>query len=52
MSIENPSQEIIDAVEAAVRWFEKTKINGIKIESVSSATSKKDDKVVVESPNA
>ena len=52
MSIENPSQEIIDAVEAAVRWFEKTKIEGIKIESVSNPTSKKEDKVVVQSPNA
>lgn len=52
MSIENPSQEIIDAVQGAIHWFEKTKINGIKIESVSNATSKKDDKVVVESANA
>jgi pectinesterase len=52
MSIENPSQEIIDAVEAAVRWFEKTKIEGIKIESISNPTSKKEDKVVVRSPNA
>ncbi|MEY4038497.1 MAG: hypothetical protein RIR67_807 [Bacteroidota bacterium] len=52
MSIENPSQEIIDAVEAAVRWFEKTKIEGIKIESISNPTSKKEDKVVVRSLNA
>ena len=52
MSIENPSQEIIDAVEAAVRWFEKTKIEGIKIESISNPTSKKEDKVVVQSSNA
>lgn len=52
MSIENPSQEIIDAVQGAIHWFEKTKINGIKIESVSNATSNKDDKVVIESANA
>ena len=52
MSIENPSQEIIDAVEAAVRWFEKTKIEGIKVESISNPTSKKEDKVVVQSSNA
>ena len=52
MSIENPSQEIIDAVEAAVRWFEKTKIEGIKVESISNPTSKKEDKVVVRSLNA
>jgi pectinesterase len=52
MSIENPFQEIIDAVEAAVRWFEKTKIEGIKVESISNPTSKKEDKLVVRSPNA
>lgn len=31
MSIENPSKEIINAVQSAVRWFEESKINGIRI---------------------
>lgn len=30
MDIQNPSQEISSAVEAAVAWFEKTKIEGLK----------------------
>ncbi|MGV3459801.1 MAG: pectate lyase [Flavobacterium sp.] len=52
MSIENPSPEVKAAVEAAVAWFEKTKINGIKIESVPSKEGSKPDKVVVESEGA
>ncbi|MEJ5350271.1 MAG: pectate lyase [Melioribacteraceae bacterium] len=31
MSIENPSKEIINAVQSAVKWFEESKIKGIKI---------------------
>ena len=52
MSIENPSQEIIAAVEGAVQWFEKTKINGIEVQSMAIVNDKKEDKVVVKSPNA
>jgi pectinesterase len=52
MAIENPSKEIIDAVEGAVLWFEKTKINGIEIKSVAIDNNKKDDKVVVQSSDA
>ena len=32
MSIENPSDEIKASIESAVKWFEKTKITGIRIE--------------------
>jgi pectinesterase len=52
MSIENPSQGIIDAVEAAVHWFEKTKIQGIKIETELDEISKKKNRIVVAEPNA
>ncbi|MCF6130100.1 pectate lyase [Flavobacterium sp. AS60] len=52
MSIENPSKEIVDAVEAAVLWFEKTKITGIKIENVPTGDGDKTDRTVVESPDA
>lgn len=31
MSIENPSQKIISAVQSAVAWFEKVKITGIDV---------------------
>ena len=52
MSIENPSVEVIQAIEAAVTWFEKTKITGIKIESLTNVKGKVIDKIVVESPDA
>lgn len=52
MSIENPSKEVIDAVEAAVTWFDQTKIEGIKLETVSTGKGDQTDKVVVESPDA
>jgi pectinesterase len=52
MAIENPSKEIIDAVEGAVQWFEKTKINGIEIKSVAIGNNTKDDKIVVQSTDA
>jgi len=32
MRIEHPSQRVIDAIESAVAWFEKTKINGFRWE--------------------
>ena len=51
MSIENPTKEIVAAVEGAVRWFEKTKISGIKLESVLTEDGKS-NRVVVESPDA
>jgi pectinesterase len=52
MSINKPSKEIIAAVDAAAVWFEKTKINGIKIESVPGAEGTKPDRVVVQDANA
>jgi pectinesterase len=52
MSIENPSKEIVNAVDAAVLWFEKTKITGIKIENVPTGEGDKTDKEVVNSSDA
>lgn len=52
MSIDNPSPEVIKSVEAAVKWFEKTKITGIKIENVATGEGDKTDRIVVESPDA
>ncbi len=31
MSIENPSNKVINAIQSAVEWFENSKINGIRI---------------------
>lgn len=52
MEIEKPSKEIITAVNSAVKWFEKTKITGIKIETVPVGKKGEEDKVIVESPDA
>ncbi|HON06845.1 MAG TPA: pectate lyase [Verrucomicrobiota bacterium] len=51
MSIENPSQELIDAVKSAVEWFESSKIKGIRIIEKEDAKNGK-DKVVVNDPTA
>lgn len=51
MAIENPNKDIIAAVEGAVRWFEKTKITNIKLETVLTEDGKK-DRVVVEKKDA
>ena len=60
MSLDNPSPEIINAVESAAKWFEESKIYGIRVEEIESTevkfesrTSKtKKDRVVVKDPNA
>ncbi|HEX8889403.1 MAG TPA: pectate lyase [Pyrinomonadaceae bacterium] len=31
MGIEHPNEQVINAIEAAINWFEKTKINGIRL---------------------
>lgn len=49
MSIQNPSKDIIIAIESAVKWFEKTKIEGIKVEIINPNDQKTKDKIVVES---
>jgi len=51
MEIDNPSKEIIAAVNGAVQWFENNKIEGIKLENVINKDGKK-DRVVVEDKNA
>lgn len=52
MSIENPSKEIITAVNSAVAWFEKVKITGFKEEIIYNENRKIIDKKVVADPNA
>jgi pectinesterase len=51
MSIENPSKEVISAVEAAHAWFEKTKITGIDLETITIDSKGTTDRVVVEKPD-
>lgn len=58
MSITPPTPEIFQAVEHAVRWFERSKITGIRIDTVSIAPVRYDnhtattDRVVVPDPSA
>ena len=58
MSIEKPSAEIIEAVEAAVAWYEKTKIEGKRIETIPMPEGNPEDRAIkydrriVDDPNA
>jgi PelA/Pel-15E family pectate lyase len=53
MSIKKPNQEVIDAVESAVKWFEASKITGIRwIEKADSAKTGNFERVVVQDKNA
>jgi PelA/Pel-15E family pectate lyase len=45
MSIKEPSPAVIDAIESAVTWFEKSQLKGIKW------IEKSDDRVVVQDPD-
>jgi PelA/Pel-15E family pectate lyase len=36
MSIDKPSKEVINSVEAAVKWFEDSKIKGIRVEDFNT----------------
>mgnify|MGYP000409507395 CR=1 FL=1 len=47
MSIENPSKEIINAVNSAVAWFEKTKINGLRKDRIYNGVGKIVDKRMI-----
>jgi PelA/Pel-15E family pectate lyase len=49
MTIENPSPEVIEAVQGAAAWFEAVKLTGIRIdETVDAAQPSGEDRVVVQ----
>ncbi len=52
MRIENPSQDVINSVNAAVKWFEKVKINGLREEKIYNEEGKRVDKIMVADENA
>ncbi|WP_241738992.1 pectate lyase [Pontibacter beigongshangensis] len=53
MEIENPSPEVIRAVEGAVAWFEQAKLTGLRLErKKDTALYKGYDVVVVNDPGA
>ncbi|WP_339864179.1 pectate lyase [uncultured Algoriphagus sp.] len=51
MELENPSQEVINAVDGAINWFENHKIEDIKLETEINTEGKK-NRIVVSDPNA
>lgn len=60
MSIDNPSKEIKNSIQSAVKWFEESKLYGIRVEEIEADEVKfssrvnptKRDRIVVEDPNA
>lgn len=58
MQLDNPSDEVINSIQSAIKWFEQSKIYGIKVEWVDSAhadykyRSTDKDKIVVKDPDA
>lgn len=46
MEIENPSPDIINAIQSAVAWFDKVKIEGIRVEEFKNADGLKDRRVI------
>ena len=51
MSIQEPTQEIIAAIEGAVKWFRSVTIQGIRLERFTN-TNGQEDKRVVKDPDA
>lgn len=52
MSLENPSPEVINAVNKAVAWFEKVKITGLRADRIFNDKGKIIDKKMVPDPDA
>ncbi len=53
MSLDNPSPEVVQAVDGAAVWFEASKLKGVKIVTVQDSNSPKGtDKRMVEDPSA
>ena len=53
MGIENPSPEVKETITSAVKWFEKSKITGIRLEDKSLEGAPKGfDRIVVQDKNA
>jgi pectate lyase len=53
MNVENPSPEVIAAIDAAIAWLEQVKIHGIKLEDRPTPNTPKGfERYVVEDPSA
>ena len=49
MKIEHPSQRVIDAIESAIAWFEKTRINGFRWQETPTTNGL--DRVLIKDAN-
>jgi PelA/Pel-15E family pectate lyase len=53
MQIKQPGPQVIEAIESAVGWFEKTKLSGIKwVERADPSKPQAFERVVIKDPNA
>ena len=58
MSLQNPNKEIITSINSAVKWFETSKISGIRVETITAPHAEYQyrnsdfDKIVVKDQNA
>jgi pectinesterase len=46
MEMKNPTPEVVNAIQSAVRWFEKVKIQGLRVESYRTEDGERDRRVV------
>lgn len=46
MGIDQPSKEVVNAIQSAVTWFDKAKISGIRVERYTTEDGKRDRRVV------
>ena len=53
MSIPNPNATVVEAIEGAVTWFQKSQLNGVRwVEKKDSSKPEGTDRVVANDPNA
>ena len=50
MKIEHPNQHVVDAIESAITWFEKTRINGLRWQETAKANGF--DRVLIRDANS
>ncbi|MFC2116860.1 pectate lyase, partial [Bacteroidota bacterium] len=48
MKIDSPSEEVVNAIQSAVRWFEKSKITGYRIEVYENEEGMWDRRLIVD----
>ena len=52
MQLENPSPQVVKAIEGVVAWFRQSQLNGVEIKRIYGENGKVIEKQVLTSPNA